>query len=205
MKTLTQKEKPKLVVVPTADGKFWAEDLSHEISETIARWELRGFTDIQILHAKESGQVTEDFVSPLKETDCVWIAGGVQSRLRDVYKGSLLEAGLIEFLNRNGVLGATSAGTAICSEVMIAGGRDVAHITDGFSILRNTICDTHYHERKRDVRLKEAISRKNAKYGLGISEQTAVVIDLKNELSQETMGFVGDPGRLEFIVNSGYE
>lgn len=197
------KDNPNLVIIPTADGNFWKDDYRFEHDDTITRWHARGFKELEILHTTDSSKIDEDFVKPIDNADCVWITGGKQSRLRDVYKGTKVESALIKLLNRGGVVGGTSAGSSACSEIMIVGGKDVAEISEGFSILKDIIFDTHYFERSRKGRLQKAVIETKAKFGMGISEKCAVVIDLKKEIKRENLLLIGDPDRFDLIVNVG--
>jgi cyanophycinase len=87
-----------------------------------------------------------------------------------------VERQLHHLLARGGVIGGTSAGAAVTSEVMIRGGNHVAELGRGFGFLRGVIVDQHLSERNRLRRLQGAMARHPGYLGLGIDEQTAVVV-----------------------------
>jgi cyanophycinase len=84
----------------------------------------------------------------------------------------------------NGLLyGGTSAGASIASGLMIAGGkggynprRNLVKLTGGLGLLDNCIIDQHFRERNRVFRLASAVSSNPEFIGLGIDEDTALLI-----------------------------
>lgn len=112
----------------------------------------------------------------LQSADGVWICGGQQSRLAAAYHGTEIETRLREVLNRGGVIGGTSAGAAIMSQVMIASGSQSPTIATGFDLLPDAVVDQHFNERNRLIRSRKAIAEHPQRFGLGIDESTAVII-----------------------------
>lgn len=106
----------------------------------------------------------------------VWICGGQQSRLADAYLGTAVEGELQRVILRGGVIGGTSAGAAIMSRVMIASGGEQPELATGFDLLPDAIVDQHFTERGRIVRSRLAVARHVDHFGLGIDEDTAVIV-----------------------------
>jgi cyanophycinase len=106
----------------------------------------------------------------------VWIGGGQQSRLAAADPEGLIEASLQRLLDRGGVIAGTSAGAAIASEVMIAGGRDEPEMATGWDLLPGAIVDQHFHQRNRLERSRIAVARHPGRFGVGIDEGTAIVV-----------------------------
>jgi cyanophycinase len=107
----------------------------------------------------------------------VWLAGGDQTLLTKAYQGTAVQRALHRLLAPGGVIGGTSAGAAVMSEVMIRGGNPVAELGRGFGFLPGVIVDQHLSERDRLPRLQGAVDRHPGSLGLGIDEQTAVVVE----------------------------
>src|SRR5262245_24847643 len=81
---------------------------------------------------------TDRFVRPLQQATGVWIGGGAQGRLVDIYGGTRVEAALRGVLERGGVIGGTSAGASVVSKRMIRGGPHTeAYCSDGLGFLSN--------------------------------------------------------------------
>jgi cyanophycinase len=79
-------------------------------------------------------------------------------------------------LARGGVVGGTSAGAAVMSEVMIRGGNRVAEVGTGFGLLPGVVVDQHFSQRDRLPRLQGVLTKYPDLLGLGIDEETAVVV-----------------------------
>lgn len=166
--------KSRLVLIPSA--------YPYENLEAIA-YRFSGWLDyptesFHFLHAtsREEAQ-SEAFAKPLEEATGVWITGGAQGRLADLYKGTRVEELLLKVLERGGVIGGTSAGAAIMSQTMIRQGTSrEAELDAGFSLLTAAVVDQHFTERARHTRLLGALRENPAKIGLGVDEQTAAII-----------------------------
>jgi cyanophycinase len=118
----------------------------------------------------------ERIAAAIDSSHGVWIGGGQQSRLAAADPAGLIEASLQRLLNRGGVIAGTSAGAAIASDVMIAGGRDEPEIATGWDLLPGAIVDQHFHQRKRLERSRIAVARHPGRFGVGIDEGTAIVV-----------------------------
>jgi cyanophycinase len=165
----------RLVVIPTA-----SRVRDPEPSGVMEPWKGYRVASLGVLHtrSREEADNTE-FVRPLAEATGVWIAGGFQESLTRVYLGTEVERLLQKVLARGGVIGGTSAGAAVMSRVMIAGGRDEARVARGFDLLPGAVIDQHFLKRNRLRRLLGVVSRRPDLLGLGIDEQTALVVDVR--------------------------
>ena len=122
----------------------------------------------------------------------VFITGGNQLRLSTILGGTPV-ARLIRSMNSAGVhVGGTSAGAAIVSEHMIAGGRSGAspresgvELAPGLGLTNRVIVDQHFNQRQRMGRLLAALSFNPFACGLGIDENTA--------------GFIAPDGSMEVV------
>ncbi len=118
-------------------------------------------------------------VAPFRTATGVWIEGGKQSIIADRYLGTAVERNLKEILDRGGVVGGHSAGAAVMSRVMISGGRENAGLARGFDLLPGFVVDQHFLKRNRFKRLRGVLKKFPDLVGLGIDEETAVVIENK--------------------------
>ena len=163
----------KLVVIPTA-----ASDRSLESSsERIELWKDRGVGHVTLLHTRDSMEADSDrFPSSLKQATAVWFGGGQQSRIADAYLGTATEVEISRVFGRGGVIGGTSAGAAIQSRVMIRSGRATPDLATGFDLFPAAIIDQHFLKRNRANRLLQAIRAHPTRIGIGIDEDTAIVV-----------------------------
>ncbi len=112
----------------------------------------------------------------IQEAAGVWICGGRQSRLAAAYKNTRVETALQQLLKRGGIIGGTSAGAAIMSAIMIASGSTEPQLASGLDLLPGAIIDQHFTQRSRLPRSRVAISAHPDRFGLGIDENTAVIV-----------------------------
>jgi cyanophycinase len=172
--TLAGGKAARVVVVPTASG--YADDPRESRSFT-ERWRKAGAASVALLHTRKRAEAdTEAFVKPLREATGVWLSGGDQSRLTAAYGGTAVERELKQLVGRGGVVGGTSAGAAVMSELMITGGRREATTGKGFGLLKGVVVDQHFLKRDRVVRLLGVLERAQGPIGVGIDEATAVVV-----------------------------
>jgi len=121
----------------------------------------------------------------------VWFSGGVQSRVTDILLDTPLHKKLLEVYEAGAVVGGTSAGAAVMSEVMITGdekrevkeGREFETIqagnvvtTRGLGLWRAAIVDQHFATRKRHNRLISLVLEHPDLPGVGVDESTAVIV-----------------------------
>ena len=173
---LAGRDQARIVVIPTASPT--ADN--PRILKALDIWKQRGAASVKLLHTRSPQQANEpDFIKPLLEATGVWIGGGDQDRLSSAYVGTEVERQLMALLDRGGVIGGTSAGAAVMTRVMIAKGRTKAVLGRGFDFLPGAVVDQHFLKRNRVERLLGVLSSHPELIGLGIDEQTALVVDVR--------------------------
>jgi cyanophycinase len=167
----------RLVLIPTAsEDDSWLNN-KEEVTAYVDDWKDEGIDSVTILHTRERGQADRpDFALPLTVATGVWLGGGDQALLEKAYVGTLVEKEIYGVLARGGIVGGSSAGAAIQSRVMIRCGDELPEIGTGFDLVPAAIVDQHFLMRNRVNRLFEAVRRFPDRIGIGIDEQTAVLI-----------------------------
>jgi cyanophycinase len=130
----------------------------------------------------------------LRDADGIFIAGGDQLKLTAVYGGTKLLTLLKErYISEGLVIAGTSAGAMALSTPMIyAGvGRDEmingnVKITTGLEFMRDACIDTHFVDRGRFVRMAQVIATNPGCIGVGIEEDTAIIV--RNGTDGEVVG-----------------
>ncbi|HIM73433.1 MAG TPA: cyanophycinase, partial [Candidatus Marinimicrobia bacterium] len=122
-------------------------------------------------------------VKNLERASAVFITGGNQVKLAGILGGTPFFQVLKQRVNKGLIYGGTSAGASIASGLMIAGGRggynprrNLVKLTGGLGLVQNCIIDQHFRERNRLFRLASAVSSNPEFIGLGIDEDTALII-----------------------------
>lgn len=121
----------------------------------------------------------------------IFMTGGDQSRLAAILGGSECGKAMHRAFKRRGAcVAGTSAGASAISEHMVASGRKGVHpkkgmlnLVPGLGLLDRVIIDQHFSQRHRLGRLLSIVAQNPFLIGVGIDEDTAIVVDPNTELS----------------------
>ena len=167
-----------IVVIPTAGGA----DEYDQFYQGLNAWRDQGATNLTVLHTKDRSQAESDeFVRVIREASGVWFPGGRQWHLADSYLDTPTERELHNLLDRGGVIGGSSAGATIQGSYLVRGdtrGNELMmgdHV-EGFGFLTNSAIDQHLLKRNRQFDLVEVIQAHPELLGIGIDENTAIVV-----------------------------
>jgi cyanophycinase len=125
-----------------------------------------------------------DLLQKVKEAGAIFFSGGDQLLLTSLYGGSEFLIALKErYIREKIVIGGTSAGAMALSTPMIyAGNEEVQQVsgeikvTMGLEFLKDVCIDTHFVHRGRFVRLSQVVATNPGCIGIGIEEDTAIII-----------------------------
>ena len=166
----------KLVIIPGGE-----EDES-SFASYFDVWKDYEPLSFHMLNATSRDQANSDeFTSVLDEATGVWLGGGQQNWLINRYADTLVENKLHALLKRKGVIGGTSAGAAVMSAVMVAGGRKNPQVGKGFGFMPGVVVDQHFLRRNRFGRLRSVLDKNTGLIGLGVDEQTAMVYSIATD------------------------
>ncbi len=148
---------------------------------------------------------SDEIISALRGVTGIWFTGGWQGRIRDLLmvqddSGSWSDGPVLEEIRRlyrdGAVIGGTSAGAAIMSDPMIDGGSslgallqgatdddpyyddrdDRVFLTKGLGFWPEVMADQHFLKRGRFGRLIAAMADRGIELGVGIDENTALIV-----------------------------
>ena len=167
-----------IVVIPTAGGG----DTYDQYYPGLGGFREAGATDLTVLHTTDRERAnSEAFVEPLRSARGVWFPGGRQWRLADAYLDTRVHDELRGVLARGGVIGGSSAGATILGSYLTRG--DTATNTTmmgdheiGFGFLPNSAIDQHLLRWNRQFDLIEVIEAHPHLLGVGLDEDTAIVV-----------------------------
>ncbi|HTU23871.1 MAG TPA: cyanophycinase [Pirellulales bacterium] len=144
----------------------------------VADWRSHGAGSVKVLSCGTRADAdAADVKSAFADATGVWISGGSQRYLAEIYVDTEVERQLQALLDRGGVVGGVSAGAAIVTQTMIAGGSEPVLEQRGFDLLPGAVVDQHFLKRNRPQRLLNVLAGHRELVGLGIDEHTAVVIE----------------------------
>lgn len=187
---LTGKDDPAIEVITTAssEGKESFEDYEKAFTNL-------GVSKVgHIHHDKRKEILSDDLLSKIDQADAVFFSGGDQLKLTSIYGGSAFLLRLKQrYIYESLVLAGTSAGAMAMSTPMIYAGNKAVQqitgevkITTGLEFLKDVCIDTHFVDRGRMVRMAQVIATNPTCIGLGIEEDTALII--KNGTEAEVIG-----------------
>jgi cyanophycinase len=162
-----------IIIIPTASSYQNEVDSQYRIT-----FERIGCKNIKTLFISSKDQVDSiENLDLLKNSNIIMFSGGDQSRISECFLGTKFLNDLKrKFNSEHFVVAGTSAGAMCMSENMITGGKKKVKCGLGLSLISELIIDTHFMERGRIYRLSEAVSIYSNRIGVGLSEDTAIII-----------------------------
>lgn len=178
--SLIKKENPVIEIITTASsqGEESYEDYLKGFAEI-------GITNLNRIHHDSRSQLLEDNLQDrINKADGFFFSGGDQLKLTSIYGGTdTLQQLKKRYLDETIVIAGTSAGAMALSTPMIYAGSEEVQIisgeikiTTGLEFLPDVCIDTHFVHRGRFIRMAQVIATNPACIGLGIEEDTGVIV-----------------------------
>lgn len=163
-----------------------ATSMPREVGDDYIRaFERIGAEDVKIVdtdHREDADR--QEAVEKIEQATGIFFTGGDQARIIELVKGSRVDKAIRERHAQGVVIGGTSAGAAMMPETMIIEGDsatnprvDVVELGPGMGFLPGIAVDQHFAQRGRLGRLIAALVQQPAILGIGIDENTAVIVD----------------------------
>lgn len=175
----------KIIIIPNAgsDPVESSEEQKKEFAE------LGGLSDYLIFTRETADEKAN--LDKMDWANAVFFLGGDQSDLTRDMLGTKLLSKVFDIYNNGGVVGGSSAGAAVMSEVMITGNELInkdstrnfitiekgnVEVKTGFGFLKNVIIDQHFLKRKRHNRTISTLIEHPNLIGVAIDESTAIIV-----------------------------
>ncbi|MCG2417716.1 cyanophycinase [Aequorivita sp. F47161] len=191
-----------IIVIPTASSI--PVEVSENYLEAFSKLDCKNVFVMDI-RSREDAEKPE-FVELMQKANCVMFTGGDQSKNVKYIGGTVLDKIIKDkYENEAFVIAGTSAGAMCMSEEMITGGgvqeaftKGAVNMGRGMSYIPNFIIDSHFIKRGRFGRLAEAMAKFPMKVGIGLAEDTGLIIKNGNncEVIGSGMVILFDPRRL---------
>lgn len=191
-----------IVVIPTASSI--PEQVGLNYVEAFGKL---GCKNIEVLDIRKREQANNpENMRKVNEAAIIMFSGGDQSRItRIIGNSSMKEILLRRYHSEPVVIAGTSAGAMAMSAEMIAGGKSAdamfkgaVKMRKGLGLLPDLIIDSHFIQRGRFNRLPEALAKHTHLLGVGLAEDTGMVIRNGNDCTVIGSGMVivFDPSQL---------
>ncbi len=192
-----------IVVVPTASS------IPDEVWENyLDAFGKLGCTNVHLMDVrKREDSELEQNIMLAEQADCFMFSGGDQSQITGKIGNTSIHAILADRYKKDSlVIAGTSAGAMCMSKEMITGGsskeafiKGAVGMAEGMDFIPNLIIDSHFIRRGRFGRLSEAVAKFPNLLGVGLAEDTGLVIKKCNtfEVIGSGMVILFDPSKLK--------
>lgn len=158
-----------------------------------------GCTNIGVIHIRTREDVqNEEYIYRTQNCGAVMFTGGNQLRLASIFGGTkMLRIIHNRYRNEDFIVAGTSAGAMAMSNTMIYDGdatkahlKGEVKITTGLAFMDNVIFDSHFEKRGRFGRLSQAVGANPSCIGIGLGEDTGMLITEGNKMEAIGSGLV---------------
>jgi cyanophycinase len=173
-------DKPQIEVITSASSEG-----NESFEDYRKAFEKMGLSNVGHLHHDNRAETVDDrCIERVRAADGIFFSGGDQLKLTSIYGGTNILTLLKErYIYNHLVIGGTSAGAMAMSTPMIYAGSQEdqmiagqVKITTGLEFVRDVCIDTHFVDRGRFVRMAQVIATNPTCIGIGIEEDTAIVL-----------------------------
>ncbi|NLN06342.1 MAG: cyanophycinase [Firmicutes bacterium] len=148
-----------------------------------------GAAAVQVLAVQNRAEANRThYFEQFAEQTGVFFTGGDQLRITGILGGSILGKALQKCYQNGAVIAGTSAGASAMSETMLVGGLDdatpskeIIRMAPGLGLLRDVVVDQHFAQRGRIGRLLSVVAHNPYILGVGIDENTAIIVNGRDE------------------------
>jgi cyanophycinase len=174
-----RKGKGRLVVVTVASRV--PEELSTEYRSI---FEGLGLKQVDVVDIRTRDEAHDpERIQAIQEASVIFFTGGDQLRITSQVGDSPLFHSLRDHYYRGGTIAGTSAGAAAMPETMIVGGPSdesnrisALRMAAGLGLIGGVTIDSHFAQRGRIGRLLGVVAQNPRNLGIGIDEDTAIVV-----------------------------
>ena len=147
---------------------------------SVAQWQRTDAAKVSLVNPRQSLAA----VKLIREADLIWLPGGLQGVFMNAIEGTGIAEAIRVRYRAGGIVGGTSAGAAVMSRKMIGGRSDLdslragstPFLMDGLGLWPDVIVDQHFLQKGRFNRLTLAVLEHPELVGIGIDEETAVIV-----------------------------
>ncbi|MCX6310549.1 MAG: cyanophycinase [Bacteroidetes bacterium] len=163
-----------------------ASKIPREVGPEYAKaFEYLGAKNVSVMHIEKREEADNvELIERIRKADVVMFTGGDQLRLTSILGGTDIHNLILEkYKNEDFIFAGTSAGAAAASSSMIYQGssseallKGEVKITSGLGLIDNVVFDTHFVHRGRIGRLFQAVDGNPKTLGIGLGEDTGLLI-----------------------------
>ncbi|WP_299990925.1 cyanophycinase [uncultured Pontibacter sp.] len=189
-----QGKDPLVLVVPAASSE--PEPIAKEY---VKLFRELGVNTVQVVDVRTRDEAKDpEKIKLIDKAAGIMLTGGDQLRLTSILGGSpFMERIKERYMNEKLVVAGSSAGASAMSTNMIYKGeaqggmlKDQMSATAGLDLLKNVAIDTHFIDRGRIIRMAQAVAQNPGCIGIGLEEDTAILVKKGMEIEVVGSGLV---------------
>ena len=195
-------EKEKLIIATIATQ--YPEQSYQNYKEVFTKLGIKNIAKLDI--STRDDAFNKENIKLINTANLLFFTGGDQLRITSMIGGTPIYNAIKELCDNGGLIAGTSAGASVMSDTMIVQGEDdesphkcTLKMSPGLGLVNNIIIDQHFAQRGRIGRLLTAIAQNPEVLGIGIDEDTAIVVSDKG--TAEVIG----SGAVYFIDGSSID
>ncbi|KXG77839.1 Cyanophycinase [Fervidicola ferrireducens] len=143
-----------------------------------------GIGHVEALYIKSRSDANKESVAErIASSTGIFFTGGDQLRITSILGGTKAYHALERAYRQGVIIAGTSAGAAAMSDTMIIGGAgdeapkgNTVSMAPGLGLLEEVVIDQHFAQRGRMARLLLAVAQNPFILGVGIDEDTAIIV-----------------------------
>ncbi len=144
-----------------------------------------GSSNVEVLDIPDRSSANKAAcIEKLDQAAGIFFTGGDQLKITGILGGTAIDRKLHELYERGVVIAGTSAGASVMSSTMIVGGsndetprKDSLNMAPGMALIEEVVIDQHFAQRGRIGRLLAGVAQNPHNLGIGIDEDTAIIIN----------------------------
>ncbi len=180
----------KVIVVRNGNGHMviatvasaMASDLWKEYKSVFTHMGVKHISHLHVDQAEDARD--PDVIKIMDKAKTVFFTGGDQLKITTKIGGTPIFQRMLEIYESGGIIAGTSAGASMMGETMLVGSEATeSHkvgnwmMAPGLGLVKNMIIDQHFAQRGRIGRLLGAVALNPGVLGIGIDEDTAIIVE----------------------------
>lgn len=169
-----------LILIATIATEY-PEEALNKYSEIFKKLGVKNIKGLNIKNRKDSEK--EENIKLIKSAKLIFFTGGDQLRITSLIGGTAIYSEIKLAIEKGCTIVGTSAGASVMSEVMVVQGDDdesprkcTLKMAQGLGFVKSIIIDQHFAQRGRVGRLLSGIAQNPEVLGIGIDEDTALIV-----------------------------
>lgn len=180
-----EKESELLVIVTVATEK--PIEVGNEYSDIFHNMGIMNVNSLDVKNREEALKIEN--IELIEKASLIFFTGGDQLRITSILGGTPLLDSMKRKYTEGCVFVGTSAGASVMSDTMIVSGMDdesprkcTLKMAPGLGLISRVIIDQHFAQRGRVGRLLVGVAENPEVLGIGIDEDTSIIVNKENTL-----------------------